>query len=114
MKVLALSTLLVVGLYAAVPAFASTPVYNSKANSPAISSACGSSCDSKCTYESKCSSGCSSDSKSCSGCTSDNDSKPAAFDGRSWNSKLGSSRSETGLVDVMTPALRTECSKCSS
>ena len=37
MKVFALSALLVVGLSSAVPAFAATPVYNSKASSPAIS-----------------------------------------------------------------------------
>jgi hypothetical protein len=95
MKVLALSTLLVFGLYAPVPAFASTPVYNSKASSPAISS-CG--CGSTCVYRS----------------ASDADLHSAAFDGSSTSSKLGSSHSETGLVDVMTPALRTECSKCSS
>jgi hypothetical protein len=46
MKVFALSALLVVGLSSAVPAFAGTPVYNSKVNSPAIS-ACSSGCASE-------------------------------------------------------------------
>jgi hypothetical protein len=85
MKVLVLSSLLVIGLSTAVPAFASTPVYNSKANSPAISC-----------------------------CASDADLKPTAFDGRSTSSKLGSSRSGTGSVDVMTATFRNECTKCSS
>ena len=95
MKVLALSTLLVVGLYAAVPAFASTPVYNSKASSPAISS-CGG--GSTCVYRS----------------ASDADLHSAAFDGSSTSSKLGSSRSGTVSVNVMTASFRNECTKCSS
>jgi len=95
MKVLALSSLLVVGLFAAVPAFASTPVYNSKANAPAISS-----CDSgsACVYSR----------------ASDAELKPKAFDGRSTNSKLDSSRSGTVSVDVKTATFRNECTKCSS
>ncbi len=95
MKVLALSSLLVVGLFAAVPAFASTPVYNSKANATAISSC---DCGSTCVYS----------------CASDADLKSTAFDDRSTNSKLGSSRSGTGSVDVMTATFRNECTKCSS
>jgi hypothetical protein len=90
MKVFALSALLVVGLSSAVPAFAATPVYNSKASSPAISS---------------CSSGCASENVSLS---------DPAFDGRTQNSKLGSSREGTTSVDVMTATFRAECSKCSS
>jgi hypothetical protein len=90
MKVFALSALLVVGLSSAVPAFAGTPVYSSKASSPAISA---------------CSSGCASENVSL------ND---QAFDGRTQNSKLGSSREGTTSVDVMTATFRAECSKCSS
>jgi hypothetical protein len=90
MKVLALSSLLVVGLSFAAPAFAGTPVYSSKASSPAISS---------------CSSGCASENVSLSN---------PAFDGRATNSKLGSSRAGTTSVDVMAETFRAECTKCSS
>jgi hypothetical protein len=90
MKVFALSALLVVGLSSAVPAFAGTPVYNSKVNSPAISA---------------CSSGCASENVSLT---------DPAFDSRATNSKLGSLHIGTTSVDVMAASFRTECTKCSS
>ena len=90
MKALALFSLLVLSFSAALPAFASTPVYRSKASSPAIS-ACG------------------------SGCASENVSlSDPAFDGRATISKLGFPRTGTTSVDVMAATFRTECTKCSS
>ena len=45
---------------------------------------------------------------------SDVSSNAMAFDGRSTNSKLGSSRSGTVSIDVMAATFRNECTKCSS
>jgi hypothetical protein len=90
MKVLTLSALLIVGLSGAVPAFASTPVYNSKANSPALSFSCN------------CNAGSSADSTA------------MVFDGRSTNSKLGSTITGSSSVDVMPATFRAECTKCST
>ena len=84
MKTFALSTLLVVGLSVAAPAFGATPVYNSKANSPAITR------------------------------TSSVDTSPMAFDGRGTNSKLGSTVVGVNSINVMPSTFHDECTKCSS
>ena len=84
MKVSALLTVLVLGLSTAAPAFAATPVYNSKANAPSIQT------------------------------SSQSDSEGMAFNGRATNSKLGSIRSGTSSVNVMSATFRAECSKCSA